>query len=60
METDPKEVKEILLDIAQNTIKKLLIICWIILPRKFFFIEFGASSLNFILYVWARKYNLPR
>jgi small-conductance mechanosensitive channel len=57
-ETDPKKVKEILLDIAQNTIKTTDYLLDTP-PPKVFFIEFAASSLNFILYVWARKYNLP-
>jgi MscS family membrane protein len=26
---------------------------------KAFFLEFGESGLKFILYVWAKKYNLP-
>jgi small-conductance mechanosensitive channel len=56
--TDPKKVKEILLDIAQNTIKTTDYLLDTP-PPKVFFIEFAASSLNFILYVWARKYNLP-
>ena len=30
-----------------------------ILPPKSFSCEFADSSLNFILYVWAKKYNLP-
>ena len=57
-ETDPKKVKEILLDIAQNTLKTTDYLLDTP-PPKVFFIEFAASSLNFILYVWARKYNLP-
>ncbi len=56
--SDPQLVKKILLDIAQNTIKNTEYL----LPEpapKAFFLEFQDSSLKFILYVWARKYNLP-
>jgi MscS family membrane protein len=56
--TDPKKVREILLDIANNTITTTDYLLDNP-PPKVFFIEFAASSLNFILYVWARKYNLP-
>jgi MscS family membrane protein len=56
--TDPKKVKEILLEIAQNVIKNTEYLLEEPAP-KVFFIEFGESSLKFILYVWARKYNLP-
>jgi small-conductance mechanosensitive channel len=56
--TDPKKVKEILLEIANNTIKSTDYLLQDPGP-KVFFNEFGDSSLKFILYVWARKYNLP-
>jgi MscS family membrane protein len=56
--SDPKKVKEILLDIAQNTIKKTEYLLEDPAPKAFF-LEFQDSSLKFILYVWARKYNLP-
>ena len=56
--SDPKKVKEILLDIAQNTIKKTEYLLDEPAPKAFF-LEFQDSSLKFILYVWARKYNLP-
>jgi len=56
--TDPKKVKEILLDIAQNTINTTDYLLDNP-PPKVFFIEFAASSLNFVMYVWARKYNYP-
>ena len=56
--SDPKKVKEILLDIAQNTIKKTEYLLEEPAPKAFF-LEFQDSSLKFILYVWARKYNLP-
>ncbi|MFA4823978.1 MAG: mechanosensitive ion channel family protein [Methanoregula sp.] len=56
--SDPKKVKEILLDIAQNTIKQTEYLLEEPAPKAFF-LEFQDSSLKFILYVWARKYNLP-
>lgn len=56
--TDPKKVKDILLEIANNTIKKTEYLLDDPAPKTFF-IEFGESGLKFILYVWARKYNLP-
>jgi MscS family membrane protein len=56
--TDPKRVKDILLEIASNIIKKTEYLLAEPVP-KVFFIEFSDSSLKFILYVWAKKYNLP-
>jgi MscS family membrane protein len=56
--SDPKQVKEILLDIAQNTIKKTEYLLSEPAPKAFF-VEFQDSSMKFVLYVWARKYNLP-
>jgi len=56
--SDPKKVKEILLDIAQNTIKTTEYLLEEPAPNAFFS-EFQDTSLKFILYVWARKYNLP-
>ena len=56
--SDPKKVKDILLGIAHNTIKNTEYLLAEPAP-KVFFIEFSDSSLKFILYVWAKKYNLP-
>lgn len=56
--TDPKKVKDILLEIAHATIKNTDYLLEDPGP-KVFFNEFADSSLNFILYVWAIKYNLP-
>jgi MscS family membrane protein len=56
--SNPKQVKEILLDIAQNTIKNTGYLLEEQAPKAFF-LEFQDSNLKFILYVWARKYNLP-
>ncbi len=54
----PNKSKDILLEIAQDTIKNTNIILAEPAP-KVFFLEFSDSSLKFILYVWAKKYNLP-
>ena len=56
--SDPNRIKEILLDIARNTIKNTEYLLEDPAPKAFFS-EFQESSLKFILYVWARKYNLP-
>jgi MscS family membrane protein len=56
--SDPKKVKEILLDIAHKTIRNTDYLLEEPAPKAFF-LEFQDSSLKFILYVWARKYNLP-
>jgi small-conductance mechanosensitive channel len=56
--TDPKKVKDILLEIAHTVIKTTEYLLEEPAP-KVFFIEFSDSSLKFILYVWAKKYNLP-
>jgi MscS family membrane protein len=56
--TDPKRVKEILLEVAQDAIKNSEYLLDDPVPTVFF-TEFAESSLNFILRVWARKYNLP-
>ncbi|MDD4137907.1 MAG: mechanosensitive ion channel family protein [Methanoregula sp.] len=56
--TDPVRVKKILLEIAQDSIKNTEYFLEDPAPSVFF-TEFADSSLNFIMYVWARKYNLP-
>jgi small-conductance mechanosensitive channel len=56
--TDPKRVKEILLEIAQDAIENTGYLLNDPCP-KVFFTEFADSSLNFILRVWAQKYNIP-
>jgi small-conductance mechanosensitive channel len=56
--TDVNRVREILLEIAEDVSKKTEYILTEPAP-KVFFIEFSDSCLKFILYVWARKYNLP-
>lgn len=56
--TDPLKVKKILLEIADDTIRNSEFFLSDPAPTVFFE-EFGASSLNFILKIWMRKYNLP-
>lgn len=56
--TDPKRVKEILLEIAHEAIRNTGYLLEDPKPTVFFS-EFGESSLNFILRVWMKKYNVP-
>jgi small-conductance mechanosensitive channel len=56
--SDIPRVKQILLDVAQDVIKNADILLGEPAP-KVFFLEFGDSSLKFVLYVWAKVYNLP-
>jgi small-conductance mechanosensitive channel len=56
--SDPRRVKEILLEVAQDAIKNTEYLLEDPAPTVFF-MEFADSSLNFILRVWARKYNIP-
>ena len=53
-----EKVKRILLEIARDAIDHTEYLLGDPAP-KVFFLEFGDSSLKFVLYVWARKYNLP-
>jgi small-conductance mechanosensitive channel len=56
--TDPRRVKTILLEVAHAAIQDTDYLLEDPAPTVFF-TEFADSSLNFILRVWARKYNLP-
>jgi MscS family membrane protein len=56
--SDIQKVKKILLEIAEEVITKTEYLLADPKP-KVFFMEFGDSSLKFILYVWAKAYNLP-
>jgi MscS family membrane protein len=56
--SDIPRVKQILLEVAQDVIKNDTILLEDPAP-KVFFLEFGDSSLKFVLYVWAKVYNLP-
>jgi small-conductance mechanosensitive channel len=56
--TDPVRVKKILLEIADDVIKNSGFFLEEPAPTVFFE-EFGASSLNFILKIWMKKFNIP-
>ena len=56
--SDIPKVKQILLEIAHDIIKKTEYLVDYPVP-KVFFLEFGDYGLKFVLYVWAAKYNLP-
>jgi small-conductance mechanosensitive channel len=56
--SDINKVKAILLEIAQDVIGKTQYLLSDPAP-KVFFLEFGDSGLKFVLYVWAKAYNLP-
>lgn len=56
--SDPARVKKILLEIAADVTKNTDLLLSEPAPSVFF-TEFAESSLNFIMYVWGRKYNLP-
>jgi small-conductance mechanosensitive channel len=56
--TDPEKVRKILLDVAHDAIKNTSYILEDPEP-KVFFTEFADSSLDFILRVWMKKYNVP-
>jgi MscS family membrane protein len=56
--TDPLWVKKILMEIALDAVKNTEYFLEDPAPSVFFD-EFAASSLNFILKIWIRKYNIP-
>jgi MscS family membrane protein len=56
--SDIAKVKKILLETAHDVIKKTGFLLDDPAPKAFF-LEFGDSGLKFVLYVWAKKYNLP-
>jgi MscS family membrane protein len=56
--TDPERVKKILLEIARYAIKNSEYVLDDPAPSVFF-TEFADSSLDFILRVWMKKYNVP-
>ena len=56
--SDIPRVKQCLLAIAQDTITNTDLLLAEPAP-KVFFLEFGDSGLKFVLYIWARMYNLP-
>jgi small-conductance mechanosensitive channel len=56
--SDVARVKEILFEVVEDAIKNTDHFADEPAPR-IFFSEFGDSSLKFVIYVWARAYNLP-
>jgi MscS family membrane protein len=56
--TDPVRVKKILLEIARDVIKNTDFILNEPVPSAYF-LKYADSSLDFVLSVWMRKYNLP-
>ncbi len=56
--SDAETVKQLLLEISRDAIEHTEYLLADPVP-KVFFLEFGDSSLKFVLYVWARKYNMP-
>jgi len=56
--TDPEKVKKILFEVARDAIRHTDYFLEDPAPTVFFS-EFADSSLNFILRVWMRKYNVP-
>lgn len=55
---DVSRVKEVLFEIVEDAIKNTDYFADEPGPR-IFFQEFGDSSLKFVIYVWAKAYNLP-
>ena len=56
--SDVVRVKEILMEIINDAMKNTDYFADEPGP-KVFFQEFGDSSLNFVIYVWAKAYNIP-
>lgn len=56
--SSPEKVKKTLLEIAGDVIKNTDHLIDDPAPKTFF-VEMTDSNLKFILYVWAKKYNLP-
>lgn len=56
--SDVEKVKQILLEVAEDAVKNTDFFVTDPKPRVFF-VEFGASDLKFIIYVYARAYNIP-
>jgi len=56
-DSNPQKVKQILLDIARDTMTHTEYLLDDPAPAVFFE-EFGDSNLKFIMYVWAKKYSL--
>jgi len=56
--SDIPRVKEILFEVVNDAIKNTDYFADEPAPR-IFFLEFGDSALKFVIYVWARAYNVP-
>jgi small-conductance mechanosensitive channel len=56
--SDIPQVKEILFEVVNDAIKNTDYFADEPAPR-IFFLEFGDSALKFVIYVWARAYNVP-
>jgi small-conductance mechanosensitive channel len=56
--SDIGQVKEVLFEVVEDAIKNTDYFADEPAP-KIFFQEFGDSSLKFVIYVWAKAYNLP-
>jgi small-conductance mechanosensitive channel len=56
--SDVLRVKQVLAEVVQDAIKNTEYFAAEPAP-KIFFQEFGDSSLKFVIYVWAKAYNIP-
>ncbi|MFA7694820.1 MAG: mechanosensitive ion channel family protein [Methanoregula sp.] len=56
--SDINQVKKVLFAVVQDAIKNTEYFAEDQTP-KIFFQEFGDSSLKFVIYVWAKAYNIP-
>jgi small-conductance mechanosensitive channel len=56
--SDTARVKKVLFEVVQDAIKNTEYFAEEPAP-KVFFQEFGDSSLKFVIYVWAKAYNIP-
>ena len=56
--SDISRVKKVLFEVTEDAIKNTEYFADDLAP-KVFFQEFGDSSLKFVIYIWARTYNIP-
>jgi len=56
--SDISRVKKVLFEVTEDAIKNTEYFADDLAP-KVFFQEFGDSSLKFVIYIWARAYNIP-
>lgn len=57
--TDIHKAKKVIMDAVEDARKHTDYFATDAPAPKVFFKEFGDSSLNFVVYVWAKAYNLP-